>query len=139
MSRQRAANVVVSADDDDPPPKKPPKFCPWCGGNVLKRWTPNRLHSLHQKLHVKVTIAYVCLTCEVAVRACKFPSLPLFETKRAARAEAQRAYHDLEASGFRDTYTRNLYQRGKCACTYSYPGVPRSPCPIHAPLRRAQR
>jgi len=119
--------TIASPDDDDPPPKKPPRFCPWCGGAILKRWTPNQLRSLHQRLNVF-----------------KFPSQPLFETKQGARDEAQRVYDDLEASGFSHVRARELYQCGKCACSYAaVTGIPHvdkpSPCPIHAPLRKSRK
>lgn len=121
-------------DDDDPPPKKPPKFCPWCGHQVKKRWVPNKLLWLSQRLGVRV--AYVCLTCKVAVQARKFPQRPLYETKKAASAEAQRDYDELEASGFQSKYARELYARGKCACTPRYSPLRSDPCAVHAPLQR---
>jgi len=124
-------------DDDDLPPKKPPKFCPWCGDAVKKRWVPNKLLWLSRGLGVRV--AYVCLTCKVAVRAFKFPSQPMFETKKAARAEAQHAHDELEASGFRSKYARDLYVRGKCACGppyQPYQHLPMEPCVVHRPLQR---
>jgi hypothetical protein len=119
--------------DEDPPPKKPPKFCPWCGRAVVKRWVPFKIGSLYNR--PGASTAYVCLVCKVAVRAFVFPTRPLFETKRAAREKAAQDYEDLELSGFRSTYTRDRYQRGKCACS-SYPSSPREPCPLHSPLQR---
>lgn len=127
---RRAKQVPV--DDDDPPPKKPPRFCPWCGGEVLKRWTPNKLFSLHRVPSVKT--AHVCLTCKVAVRAFQFPPRPLFVSKKEARAEARRAYDDLEASGFQSVFTREAYRRGKCTCS-GHPFMSLEPCPRHRPLR----
>ena len=124
-------------DDDDLPPRKPPKFCPWCGGVVKKRWVPNKLLWLSRELGVRV--AYVCLTCKVAVRAFKFPSQPMFETKKSARAEAQRAHDELEASGFQSKYVRDLYERGKCSCGTAYQPYLRltmEPGVVHRPLQR---
>jgi hypothetical protein len=67
--------------DDDPPPKKPPKFCPWCGAEVAKRWVPSKIRSLHDRIGARV--AYVCFACKVGVRAFAFPSRPLSTTKKA--------------------------------------------------------
>jgi hypothetical protein len=124
--------------DEDPPPKKPPKFCPWCGRAVVKRWVPFKIGSLYTRPGAKTT--YVCLVCKVAVRAFVFPTRPLFETKRAAREQAQCDYDALASSGFRSHYARDQYARGKCACS-SYPSAQtyRDPCPLHAPLPKPTR
>lgn len=134
-----AAQIIpATAMDDDPPPKKPPRFCPWCGGQVKKCWIPNKLFSLYARPNARV--AHVCLACKVAVRAFKFPTPPMFESRKAARAQAQSDYDDLKASGFFCTHDREKYRRGTCTCYPGYPGgvggfgMPRTPCPIHAPL-----
>jgi hypothetical protein len=134
-----AAQIIpVAAVDDDPPPKKPPRFCPWCGGQVKKCWTPHKIRSVYQRPNARV--AHVCLACKVAVRAFKFPEEPLFESRKAARADAQRDFDELEASGFIFDHDREKYRQGKCSCRrFDYPiymGMPpkSSPCPIHAPL-----
>lgn len=131
-ARKTAVEAPPTPDeDDDPPPRRRPKFCPWCGGPVIKRWVPNKLLWISQRIGVRA--AYVCLSCKVAVRAFKFPSRPLFETKQAAQAEAERDHADLEASGFQSRYTQALYERGKCTCRPRYT-MQTVPCPQHAPL-----
>jgi hypothetical protein len=95
---------------------------------------PNKLLWLGQRLGVRVT--YVCLKCKIAVRAFRIPPRPLCETKKAARAEAQRDYDELEASGFRSKHARELYARGKCACGPVYTYMPKEPCAVHRPLQR---
>jgi len=127
--------TVSTADDEDPPPKKPPKFCPWCGAEVAKRWVPSKIRSLHDRIGARV--AYVCFACKIGVRAFAFPSRPLSTTKKAARTEAQRDYDELEASGFSDKYSREQYAKGKCSCSrpYRQPYGVSVPCPIHNPLR----
>lgn len=132
------AETAQVLNDDDPPPKKPPKFCPWCGEEVKKCWVPNRIRSLHDRTGVRV--AYLCLACKVGVRAFSFPQRPLFETKKAARAEAQRDYDELEASGFSAKYLRARYERGKCSCSVAAASAGVStPCPIHNPLPKKRR
>ncbi len=135
MTTGSAQKEALSPVSDDPPPKKPPKFCPWCGGEVIKRWSPNKLRWVNQRTGVRC--AYVCLKCEVAIRVFKFPTEPLFVTKREALAEAQRAYDDLEASGFQWASTRERYQQGKCTCRKGAQSlVHGEPCPVHAPLKK---
>lgn len=139
----RASPSSPISTDDDPPPKKPPRYCPWCGGQVCKRWAPHRIRSLYQRINARV--AYVCLQCKIAVRAFRFPDEPLFESRKAARARAQEDYDDLEASGFFFEHARERYRQGKCSCsTFNYPvymGMPprTSPCPVHAPIAASKR
>jgi hypothetical protein len=120
--------------DDAPPPKKPPKHCPWCGGEVVKRWVPNHLRWLSQSPRVRAS--FVCLKCKIGVRTFKIPPRPLFTTKKAAAAEAQRDHDELVASGFQSKYTRDLYARGVCGCVFGPLRARQEPCAIHAPLRR---
>lgn len=131
-----AAKTQPTPSDEDPPPKKPPKFCPWCGGPVVKRWAPHRISSLYTRPGAKT--AFVCLSCTVAVRVFTFPKRPLFETRRAAREKAAQDYEDLEMSGFRSLSARERYERGKCTCS-SYPNTHREPCPVHAPLPKQRK
>lgn len=98
---------------------------------------PNKLFSIHSRIGVRV--AHVCLSCKVAVQARAFPSRPLFETKREARAEAERARDELEASGFDSVYVQSLYERGRCTCAGRSALLPRRPCPQHAPLPKRSR
>lgn len=130
MTRTAAAAV----DEDGPPPKKPPAFCPWCGEKVVKRWVPHRVRWVKQRLGV--TVMYVCLSCKVGVRAFKFPTLPLFESKKAALARAEKAHDDLEASGFQYESQRERYRRGKCSCPPHLLPIPIAPCAVHRPLKR---
>jgi hypothetical protein len=131
-----SAQIVA---DEDPPPKKPPRYCPWCGGPVKKRWTPHKIRSIYQR--PSAFVAHVCLECKVAVRAFKFPAEPLFESRTAARAQAQSNHDALAASGFDFAYQREAYQRGQCSCDrYRRSGwgpmgaMIVTPCPVHAPL-----
>jgi hypothetical protein len=131
-----AGAMPASTDDDDPPPKKPPKHCPWCGELVVKRWTFSPVRSVHQSRKHNVRVAYVCLACKVAVRVHRYPER-LCATKKSARNEIERAYDELAASGFRDVYSREMYRRGKCTCSFPRYGFPpeQEPCPIHRPLQ----
>ena len=129
----------TASDADDPLLKKPPKFCPWCGGGIVKRWAPNKLRWLAQRISARCS--FVCLKCEIAVRAFKFPTEPVFTTKSEALAEASRAHDDLEASGFWSVHAWELYQQGKCTCPKPpYANYVRSePCPVHTPLSKTSK
>lgn len=67
-----------------------PRYCPICRGKLVTRWVGISAHS-RKGPRARAFPVRTCLPCKVSAQVRQLPSKPLRATRKAARADAEKA------------------------------------------------